>query len=104
MQREHALRGSGVKAVMLTDSQIDHTTGLLTLRESDAPLELYCTESAYEDLTSGFPVISMLAHYCGVNPRGLALEHTTNILVIEHIQVTLLALRSKAPRTPGTAT
>src|ERR1700730_10254608 len=43
-------RDSGIRAIILVDSQIDHTTGLLMLREG-SPLEIYCTRSVYEDLT-----------------------------------------------------
>lgn len=98
MQPARGLRDSGVKAVMLADSQIDHTTGLLILRESSTPLELYCTDSVYEDLTSGFPVLNMLAHYCGVNRHALAIDGSaTQVTGIEHLQVTAVALSSKAP-------
>lgn len=62
-----ASRDTGIRAVVLVDSQIDHTTGLLMLRESSVPLELYCTERVREDLTSSFPVMNILEHYCGVN-------------------------------------
>ncbi len=48
------------------DAQIDHTTGLLMLREGQ-PLEIYSTEMAREDLTTGNPLFTILQHYCGVN-------------------------------------
>ena len=37
---KQGLRDSGIKAILLIDSQIDHTTGLLMLRESTVPLEI----------------------------------------------------------------
>ena len=49
---------------MLTDSQIDHTTGLLTLREG-LPLPVYCTDVVAEDLTTSFPLFTVLKHWHG---------------------------------------
>lgn len=57
-------RGSGIRSIILTDSQIDHTTGLLTLREG-LPLPVHCTDVVYEDLTTGFPLFTMLKHWHG---------------------------------------
>lgn len=57
-------RGTRISSIVLTDSQIDHTTGLLTLREG-LPLPVYCTDVVYEDLTTGFPVFNMLKHWNG---------------------------------------
>ncbi|TAN46505.1 MAG: pyrroloquinoline quinone biosynthesis protein PqqB [Methylococcaceae bacterium] len=68
------VRDSGIKAIVLIDSQIDHTTGLLMLRESTVPLEIYCSEMVRQDLTSGFPLFTMLQHYCGVNQHELPLD------------------------------
>ena len=49
----HVKRGTRISAIVLTDSQIDHTTGLLTLREG-LPLPVYCTDVVKEDLTIRF--------------------------------------------------
>lgn len=57
-------RGTAIRSVVLTDSQIDHTTGLLTLREG-LPLPVYCTDVVFEDLTTAFPLFTMLAHWHG---------------------------------------
>ncbi len=59
IQPKHGLRDTGIKAILLIDSQIDHTTGLLMLREGK-PLDIYCTEMVKQDLTSGFPIFKML--------------------------------------------
>ncbi len=98
LQPARGLRDTGISAVLLADSQIDHTTGLLILRESKQPLELYCTDSVYEDLTTGFPVLNMLSHYCGVNRHILALDGSAlSIPKLEHLRVTPVPLHSKAP-------
>jgi len=98
MQPARAKRDTGIQAVMLVDSQIDHTTGLLILRESNKPLELYCTDSVHEDLTTGFPVLNMLEHYCGVHRHTLPIDgNSVSVEGINHLRVTPVPLRSKAP-------
>lgn len=98
LQPARALRDTGISAVLLADSQIDHTTGLLILRESKQPLELYCTDSVYEDLTTGFPVLKMLSHYCGVNRHVLSLDRSAlTIPTLKNLQITPVPLHSKAP-------
>lgn len=63
-------RGTGIGAVLLMDSQIDHTAGLLMLREGD-PLQIWSTRPVYEDLTTGLPLFEVLSHYCGVEWREI---------------------------------
>lgn len=90
-------RDTGIRAVVLMDSQIDHTTGLLSLREGE-PLELYCTDRVYNDLSSGFPVLDMLAHYCGVNRHPIPFDGQSFMLPwSESLRFTAVTLSSKAP-------
>jgi pyrroloquinoline quinone biosynthesis protein B len=97
LQPGRALRDTGIRAVVLMDSQIDHTTGLLSLREGDT-LHLYCTDRVYADLTSGFPVLDMLGHYCGIDwhPIPISGEPFT-VPQVEGLVFTAVALTSKAP-------
>src|SRR5713101_5083972 len=44
LQPARELRDTGIRAVVLADSQLDHTLGLTMLREGDR-LEVYCTGS-----------------------------------------------------------
>lgn len=98
MQPANELRDTGVNAVMLVDSQIDHTAGLLILRESKQPLELYCTDSVFEDLTEGFPVLKILQHYCGVRRHALKVDGSSTVVnAVNNLEVTAVALSSKAP-------
>ena len=64
MQPNRSLRDTGISAIVYMDSQIDHTTGLLMLREG-CPHDIYCTDMVNEDLTTGFPLFSMLKHWNG---------------------------------------
>lgn len=64
MQPARALRDTGIDAIVLLDSQIDHTTGLLSLREG-CPHKVWCTDMVHQDLTTGFPLFTMLSHWNG---------------------------------------
>ena len=64
LQPARAPRDTAIGAIVLLDSQIDHTTGLLTLREG-CPHEVWCTEMVHQDLTTGFPLFNMLEHWNG---------------------------------------
>ena len=55
-----------VRAVVLTDAQVDHVGGLLSLRDG-APIDLYATPAVFEQLTTALPVLPVLQHYCGVH-------------------------------------
>ena len=73
-QPERETRDTAIAAIVLVDGQIDHTTGLYMLRESLRPWPLWCTDSAYADLTRGNPVLQVLAHYCGVDRHRIDID------------------------------
>jgi pyrroloquinoline quinone biosynthesis protein B len=54
-----------LQAVLLTDAELDHTLGLLLMREGRG-LEVHATESVHETLTTGSGVLRMLEAYCPV--------------------------------------
>jgi len=94
---ENAVRGTGIKAILLIDGQIDHCTGLLILREGEA-LELYTTEVVKHDLSSHFPIINILSHYCGVNHHIVPIDGNAFFIdQISDIKITAHALASRAP-------
>jgi pyrroloquinoline quinone biosynthesis protein B len=97
IQPKQGIRDTGIRAVLLIDSQIDHTTGLLMLREGQA-LNVYCTEMVKQDLTSGFPIFNMLQHYCTVNHHPIELDGSSfSIPQIEDLRFYPHSLTSKAP-------
>lgn len=53
------VRGSAIDAVMLTDAELDHVTGLLSLRESQS-IQIYCTSSVLEWVFGSNPVFGAL--------------------------------------------
>lgn len=96
-QPARKLRDTGIKSVILMDSQLDHTTGLLTLREG-CPMNVWCTEMVHQDLTSGFPVFNMLKHWNGglqyneINPK-----QAFKIDGFENLEFLPLIIKSAAP-------
>lgn len=97
IQPQEGIRGTGIKAIMLIDAQIDHSTGLLMLREGK-PLDVYCSEMVKNDLSSGFPVFKMLEHYCTVRHHGVPLDGGGfTIPGIADLRFYTHALKSKAP-------
>ncbi|MCC7546597.1 MAG: pyrroloquinoline quinone biosynthesis protein PqqB [Burkholderiales bacterium] len=98
LQPGRSIRDTGIRAIVLVDGQIDHTTGLLMLREGK-PLEIWCTDMVHEDLTTGNPLFGILGHYAGVNRHRLPIEAGSSFSIdgIEHLQFESVALKSKAP-------
>lgn len=96
-QPARKLRDTGIISVILMDSQLDHTTGLLTLREG-CPMNVWCTEMVHQDLTNGFPVFNMLKHWNGglqyheINPK-----QAFKIDGFENLEFLPLIIKSAAP-------
>ena len=67
LQPARSVRDTAIVAVVIVDAQIDHSTGLMTLREHTRRLPVYCTPSVHSDLTTAYPLLSVLEHYCGVD-------------------------------------
>lgn len=97
LQPSRASRDSGIQAVILIDSQIDHSTGLLTLREGDC-LALYTTAAVYEDLTTSFPLVCVLDHYCGSVWHEIPIDGAGfTVAQAPGIEFLAVPLSSKAP-------
>jgi len=93
-----AARDTALAAVILVDAQIDHTVGLFMLRESPRPLALWCSDAAYQDLTAGNPILSVLAHYCGIERHALPSEgEAFTVTGAEGLNFRALAVPGKAP-------
>ena len=98
LQPARALRDSAVRAIVLIDAQIDHTTGLLMLREGPR-LQIYCTREVREDLVRGHPVMGVLEHFCGVDWHPIAADPGTTFSVpgADRLLFTAVPLKSKPP-------
>jgi pyrroloquinoline quinone biosynthesis protein B len=71
-----AIRETPIGGVVLTDAEIDHSAGLLLLRESSVPLRVWSTEAVRGALSEGFPVLRVLERYCGVEWAPIELGRT----------------------------
>jgi pyrroloquinoline quinone biosynthesis protein B len=94
-------RHTPIGAVVLMDAQIDHVTGLLSLREGP-PIQLHCTPCVFEDLGSSLPILPALQHYCGVRWHAIPVggEATTaefRIDAVPSLRFRALAIPGKAP-------
>lgn len=59
------LRSSPISGVLLTNADLDHTLGLLLLREGD-PLSVYSTQSVRLMLSKGLGIFPTLENFCGL--------------------------------------
>jgi pyrroloquinoline quinone biosynthesis protein B len=98
LQPARAIRDTGIVAVVLIDAQIDHTTGLLMLREGQRALKVFCTDMVREDLTSGNPLFKILDHYCSVDWHRVGGDHWTFVIPgAGALEFTAMPLKSAAP-------
>ena len=98
LQPKKGRRDTGIHGIVLADSQIDHTTGLLFLREG-CPLSVYCTDMVAQDLSTGFPIFVMLQSWDGgVNHIPVPIDGSAfQVSDIEEISITAVPLEGKAP-------
>ncbi len=103
LQPARAIRDTAITAIVLVDGQIDHTTGLLMLREATRPWPLWCTDNVYADLTRGNPILEVLSHYCGIDRRRIDLNgEDFNIESVAGVRWRGLPVASKpAPYSPN---
>lgn len=80
--------------IILTDAEIDHTTGLMLLRESSHPLKIYSPDRVKFALTTGYPLFSTLQNYCGVDWSPL----DATISLSSDLEVEAFALSTKPPK------
>ncbi len=92
-----AVRSPPVAGVLLTDAEIDHTAGLLLLRESATPVRVYGEAGVEHALRQGYPVLSMLERYCGVEWRTLEADRSQP-LERSSLTVEPFAVGGDAPR------
>ena len=98
MQPGRAVRDTGICAILVVDAQIDHTTGLILLREHTEPWDVYCTRAVHDDLTTGYPLFNILSHFQGVNWHEVPVDRTPfTIPKADGVSFTAVPLKSEAP-------
>jgi pyrroloquinoline quinone biosynthesis protein B len=65
--RIDGVRAPPIAGVLLTDAEIDHTGGLLLLRECATPVRVFGDAGVERALRDGYPVLAILARYCGAD-------------------------------------
>jgi pyrroloquinoline quinone biosynthesis protein B len=90
-------RAGPIAGVLLTDAEIDHTAGLLLLRESATPVRVYGDAGVELALRRGFPVLTMLERYCGLEWNTLV-PGTKTELDGSSLSVESFAVGGDAPR------
>lgn len=98
LQPARQVRDTAITAIVITDAQIDHVTGLLTLREHNKPWDIYCTSAVHDDLTTGFPVFNILGHFRGIHWHEINTEQRSfTIPSAPGLIFTAVPLKSEAP-------
>ena len=93
-----AVRSSPIAGVLLTDAEIDHTAGLMILRESADSLPVYCTDTVRQALTEGWPLLRVLKEYCGVNWSALEPGSAFDLGGASGLAVEAFQLPAKPPK------
>jgi len=90
-RRVDDVRSLPVAGVLLTDAEIDHTAGLLLLRESATPVRVFGDVGVERALRDAYPVLPMLERYCGAEwqtlERGRARPLDGSSLAVEPFAV-----------------
>ena len=98
LQPARALRDTAIAGIVLLDGQVDHVTGLLMLREASTPWRLWCTDAVRDELQNELPLLGVLSHYCGVEPRRInAQRQPFTMDEVADVEWRALSLQSKPP-------
>jgi pyrroloquinoline quinone biosynthesis protein B len=71
LPHDDGVRAAPIAGVLLTDAEIDHTAGLLLLRESGTPVRVFGSAGVERALRHSYPVLEMLERYCGAEWQTL---------------------------------
>lgn len=95
-------RDSRVGATILTDGEIDHTLGLVLLREGTSPMPVYAPRGVATLLDGPWPLTKVLQPYSGIDVRPLVPGRATVIADIAGVSLgltcTAVALARRPPR------
>ena len=95
-----AVRGTPIQGLVLSDAELDHTLGLLSLREGRV-LRLYATAWVHRALSAWNPLLRTLGAYCPVDWQPVRLGHVVPLCGVDGVDS---GLRCQAVALPGTKT
>ncbi len=75
---ENAVRGTAIAGCVLTDAELDHTAGLLLLREG-GDFSVYCTATVRRWLSRFLPIEPILSCFCNPSWIELSANATTEM-------------------------
>lgn len=98
LQPARAIRDTALVDVVLVDAQIDHTLGLLMMREGGC-LRVWCTDRVREELTHHHPIFPLLSHYCGVELHSMPIEAGSSFVMpsLPSVECQAIAVPGNAP-------
>jgi pyrroloquinoline quinone biosynthesis protein B len=83
--------------VVLTDAELDHTLGLLRLREAER-IDVWCTEPVHKALTSRLSLADILSPYTELTWHDLPLSDAGPPVRLAGLEVSAVPLSDKRPR------
>ncbi len=89
------LRKTPIRAVILSDGELDHTVGLINLREG-ANLKVFATSSVLDLMETSFPVRSVLSNYANLD--FCRIVPGVPFSLGESLKVTAVTLSGRQPR------
>ena len=96
------VRDSPIAAVVLTDAEIDHTIGLMLLREASSRIPVYAPAGVAALLSDQWPLLGVLAAYAGVDARPLPEGDAVTLRDVAGrdlgLQCTAIAVARRPPR------
>lgn len=93
-----SIRSSPIAGVLLSDAEIDHTAGLMILRESNEPLQIYGTDIVKQALTEGFSLLRVLKDYCGVEWTAIEPGSVVNLVSESSLEIEAFVLPGTPPK------
>lgn len=72
-EQEQTCRGTAIAGCLLTDAELDHSMGLLMLREGDS-FPVYCTALVHRWLTDHLPIAIVLSYFNNPSWSDLPLD------------------------------
>jgi pyrroloquinoline quinone biosynthesis protein B len=78
LRPEGPIRHTPIQAVVLSDAELDHTVGLLSLRETRS-LRVYATKWVYTALSEWNPILRTLGAFCEVEWQPVRLQESMSL-------------------------